>query len=469
MQITVMATATPTRAGPDDLRKRFESLRVEEFGRLDEAGQVYLDYTGSGLYAASHLRAHEEYLEHHVLGNPHSENPASAAATRIVDEARLRILDFFGADPEEFCVVFTSNASTALKLVGESFPFGPGSRFVLTEDNHNSVNGIRMYAEARGAETTYLPLDDELRLDTTVEIPSAGRGPSLFAFPAQSNFSGVKHPLELVERARSLGYHVLLDTAAYAPTSPLELDEVRPDFACISFYKMFGFPTGLGALIARRESLDTLHRPWFAGGTVEFVSVANRVHRLVPGGVGFEDGTLNFLGIAAVASGLDFLSGVGMPRVRERVRTLTRELLGILTRLRHPGGEPAIRIYGPATCGGRGGTVAFNFVDPEGRPIPFSVVEHAAGEAGIALRGGCFCNPGAAERALELPAGAMLHCLNTIPPGDFSLKAAADCLEGTVAVGALRASVSVPTVEADLERLEAFLTEFVEGVSAGAG
>ncbi len=443
------------------LRRRFEALRVKEFGRLDEAGQVYLDYTGSGLYAASHLRAHEEYLEHHVLGNPHSENPASAAATRIVDEARHRILDFFGADPDEFCVVFTANASAALKLVGESFPFESGSRFVLTEDNHNSVNGIRIYAEGRGAETTYLPLDDELRLDPSAKIPPAGDEESLFAFPAQSNFSGVKHPLELVGRARSLGYRVLLDTAAYVPTSPLVLDDVRPDFACISFYKMFGFPTGLGALIARREALAALHRPWFAGGTVEFVSVASRVHRLVPGGVGFEDGTLNFLGIAAVASGLDFLSRVGMPRVRERVQRLTARLLGILSDVRHPGGQPAVRIYGPRHCDGRGGTVAFNLAGPEGRSVHFAAVERAASEAGIAIRGGCFCNPGAAERALELPAGAMLHCLNTIPPGDFTLQAAAECLEGTVAVGALRASVSIPTTEADLDRLETFLTEFV--------
>jgi selenocysteine lyase/cysteine desulfurase len=350
-----------------------------------------------------------------------------------------------------------------LKLVGESFPFGPRSRFVLTEDNHNSVNGIRIYAEGRGAETIYLPLDDELRLDPAAEIPPPGEGPSLFAFPAQSNFSGVKHPLELVERARSLGYRVVLDTAAYAPTSPVVFDDIRPDFACVSFYKMIGFPTGLGALIARREALAGLRRPWFAGGTVEFVSVANRVHRLVPGGVGFEDGTLNFLGIAAVASGLDFLNGVGMARVRERVRTLTARLLEILSGLRHPGGEPAVRIYGPETGEGRGGTVAFNVVDPDGRPIPFHVVEHAAAQVGIALRGGCFCNPGAAERALELPAGAMLHCMNTMPPGDFSLQGVAECLEDTVAVGALRASVSVPTVEADLDRLEGLLTDFVGG------
>jgi selenocysteine lyase/cysteine desulfurase len=89
-------------------------------------------------------------------------------------------------------------------------------------------------------------------------------------------------------------------------------------------------------------------------------------------------------------------------------------------------------------------------------------VERAAGEVGIALRGGCFCNPGAAERALELPAGAMLECLQEIPQGEFSLKVLAECLGGDVAVGALRASVSIPTTDADLDRLEAFLADSAE-------
>jgi molybdenum cofactor sulfurtransferase len=448
---------------PGTLRETFEALRAKEFARLDDTGQVYLDYTGSAVYAASHLRTHEDFLERHVLGNPHSENPASAAATQIVEETRADILDFFGADPGEFTVVFTSNASAALKLVGESFPFEKGSRFTLLQDNHNSVNGIRVYAEGRGAEVEHLPLDEDLRLDARAEIPSAGDRPSLFAFPAQSNFSGVQHPLELVREARAKGYDVVLDAAAYVPTSRLDLGEVDPEFTCVSFYKMFGFPTGIGALIARREALGRLQRPWFAGGTVEFVSVASRVHRLVPGAGAFEDGTLNVLGIAALRSGLGFLREVGMDRVHERVRSLTARLVHILATTRHSTGEPAVRIYGPTTTEHHGGTVAFNLLDPRGRPIPYGEVERAASVAGISLRGGCFCNPGAAEQALDLPPAAMLECLDEIPRGSFSLRKMAECLGDGVAVGALRASVSIPTVDGDLDRLEAFLADFVSG------
>jgi len=371
------------------------------------------------------------------------------------------VLDFFGADPGEYEVVFTANASGALKLVGESYPFGPGSRFTLLADGHNSVNGIRMYAEQKGAVTTYLPLDAELRMDRSVEIPRAGDAPSLFSFPAQSNFSGVRHPLGLVHEAKALGYDVLLDAAAFVPTSQLDLEGTAADFVCVSFYKMFGFPTGVGALIARKQALGRLKRPWFAGGTVEYVSVDNRIHRLVEGASAFEDGTLNFLGIAAVQTGLAFLREIGMDKVHARVDGLTARLLEVLTSARYASGAPAVKVYGPSSTEDRGGTVAFNLLDADGHIIPYGEVERAAGAVGIALRGGCFCNPGAAERALELPAGAMLECLQEIPRGEFSLKVLADCLGGDVAVGALRASVSIPTIDADLDRLEAFLTDFV--------
>ena len=240
------------RADDPGLRRSFEELRAREFARLDECGAVYLDYTGSGLYPESQLRAHEDFLKHHVLGNPHSANPASAVATEIVEDARRDVLDFFGADRAEYTVVFSANATAAVKLVAESFPFGRGSKFCLLADNHNSVNGIREYAARAGAETVYLPLDEELRLAPGATVSPAGEQPGLFAFPAQSNFSGVRHPLELVERAKDAGYLVLLDAAAYVPTERLDLGTVRPDFTCVSFYKMFGFPTGLGALLARR-------------------------------------------------------------------------------------------------------------------------------------------------------------------------------------------------------------------------
>ena len=309
-----------------------DELRTREFARLDADGHVYLDYTGAGLPAASQLHRHLDLLLGRVLGNPHSQNPTSQLATELVDRARRHVLSFFNASPDDYLVVFTANASHALKLVGESYPFGPDRRLVLTFDNHNSVNGIREYARAAGAEITYIPvLPPDLRVEAakvTAALEQGARpGPGLFAFPAQSNFSGVQHDLSWIAEAQSRGWDVLLDAAAFVPTNRLDLSRWRPDFAVLSFYKMFGYPTGVGALIARRTALGKLRRPWFAGGTITVASVGADQHQLAAGAAAFEDGTLNFASLPAVDFGLDFLEQVGVDVVHRRVRALTGWLL----------------------------------------------------------------------------------------------------------------------------------------------
>jgi hypothetical protein len=143
--------------GEDSGAEFLDELRRSEFARLDAGGHVYLDYTGGGLYAESQLREHFELLRGGVFGNPHSLNPTSAASTELVERARARVLDFFRASPDEYVAIFTANATGALRLVGEAYPFRSGDRFLLTFDNHNSVNGIREFARARNAETTYVP------------------------------------------------------------------------------------------------------------------------------------------------------------------------------------------------------------------------------------------------------------------------------------------------------------------------
>lgn len=448
----------------------FEELRRREFARLDAQGHVYLDYTGAGLYAESQVRAHAELLAQGVFGNPHSRNPTSLAATELCESARARVLRFFNADPDVYEVVFTLNASGALKLVGEAYPWEAGGRCLLTADNHNSVNGLREFAGAHGAGVDYVPLDTGLRFAGLEErLAAADRTRhNLFAFPAQSNFSGVKHPLETVEMAAAHGWHVLLDAAAFVPTSRLDLSACSPDFVCISFYKMFGFPTGVGVLLARRDALGELHRPWFAGGTVRFVSAQNRLHLSHVTGRGFEDGTLNYLGIAAVETGLDFLAGIGVERISAHVTRHTAALLEGLRELRHSGGAPMVRVYGPQGTEGRGGAVAFNLLDPEGELVDFRAVEQRANQAMISLRTGFFCNPGAAEFAFEYPDEEAFRCIKTFAPETFDLQRFSDCMSDH-AVGGIRVSVGIATVEADLRRLMEVLATFRDEGSRGAG
>ena len=442
-----------------------DDCRATEYRRLDECGHVYLDYTGGSLWAESQIQKHFELLRSSILGNPHSASPASVAMTEHVERTRRTILRYFNARPEDYILVFTQNATAALKLIGESFPFAAGSRYLLTFDNHNSVNGIREFACAKGATIEYAPLAlpdlrlDAARLDAVLDEADASAA-NLFAYPAQSNFSGVKHPLEIVAKAQSKGWRVLLDAAAFVPTNRLDLSVTQPDFVTLSFYKMFGYPTGVGALLVRRSAWPLLKRPWFAGGTVNFASVQGQAHVLSPNEAAFEDGTLNYLSIPAVEIGLRHLESIGIDAIAERVCCLTGWLLEELLALRHTNGRAMVRIYGPATTQARGGTVTLNLYDPQGHLLDYRRVEELAGAENISLRTGCFCNPGAGETAEGLTEADM--------QAGFTLGAEINLLSfvrmlqerGHKSAGAIRASIGIASNFEDVWKFLRFVAGF---------
>ena len=438
-----------------------DELRATDYARLDDRGDVYLDYTGGSLYAASQVEEHHRMLRDGVYGNPHSVNPTSSAASALVDRARAAVLRAFDAPEDEYVCIFTPNATGALKLVGEGYPFGPRDRFLATFDNHNSVNGIREFARHGGASTAYVPVEapdlrvaeDALRrqLDTVTDGAH-----HLFAYPAQSNFSGVKHPLEWIGLAHEHGWDVMLDCAAFAPTSRLDLSVHKPDFVSVSFYKMFGYPTGIGALVARRETIERLERPWFSGGTVVAANVQGDLVVPHSGHAQFEDGTVDYLGIPAVEIGLRHIERIGIDTIARRVECLGSWLLAELQRLRHSDGSPATCLYGPSTWDRRGGTIAFNFLHPDGRVVDERYVDVIAAEHGISIRTGCFCNPGAGEIAFSLTKEMLTE-------HEFAVGMILDDYIEEVGLpsgGAIRVSLGIATNFEDVYRFMEFAEEF---------
>jgi len=454
---------TPSDSQADDAW--FAEWRRCELARVDRCGLAYLDHTGAALYPASLVRADAERLMGTVLGNPHSEHAPSKAASDDLTAARAALLAFVGASPDEYSVILTANTTGACRLVGESFPFSHDSVLLVSADNHNSVNGIREFARQAGADVRTIELDDDLRMrDSLGALERKGQGPSLLAFPAQSNFSGVRHPLQLIDDARRRGWLVLLDAASFLPTSELRLDEVRPDFLTLSLYKIAGYPTGVGALIARKDALNSLRRPWFSGGTVRWASVQHQRHRLADAPEGFEDGTPSFLAAAAVAPALAAVQSVDRRRLARHLRHLTQLLLDGVAGLTHGSGAPLVRVHGPRDLVSRGATLALSLHDSAGRVIPYWEVEAAARDDGIAIRGGCFCNPGCAEAAFQFPDTRVRSCLDTLGD-DFTIPRFAACLEDQT-VGAIRVSMGLGTIRTDVERFLAFIRRYAQARAA---
>lgn len=441
-----------------------DELRSTTYARLDRLKHVYLDYTGGGLYADSQVHAHMDLLLNHVFGNTHSTNPTSIVTSTLIDQAQAYVLSFFNASPDEYFVIFTQNATGALKLVGESYPFGRDSQYLLTVDNHNSVNGIREFARTRGATVIYSPvIPPNLQIDGKVLRTHLERANpqahNLFAYPAQSNFSGVQHSLEWIGQAQSQGWDVLLDAAAYAPTNRLDLSAVRPDFVTISFYKIFGYPTGIGCLIARKRALSQLRRPWFSGGTITVASVQGNRHFLHDGAEAFEDGTLNYLGIPAIEIGLRHIGRIGYDVIHTRVACLTEWLLNELNALHHDNGLPVVHIYGPATAEARGGTIALNFYDTDGHFIDHLVVEDRANRASISLRTGCFCNPGAGELALGISTDELRACFAQVAT-QLTFDDFRRCFDAK-STGAVRVSLGLASNFRDVHRFLEFAHGFL--------
>jgi selenocysteine lyase/cysteine desulfurase len=253
---------------------------------------------------------------------------------------------------------------------------------------------------------------------------------------------------------------VVLDAAAFVPTNRLDLEAVRPDFVTISFYKMFGYPTGVGCLLARRNALARLARPWFAGGTVNFATVQARAHLLSPGEAGFEDGTMNFLSIPAVAIGLRHLERAGMDRIATRVRCLSGWMLQELLAMRHSNGRSLVRVYGPMTTAMRGGVVTMNLYDPDGHLLDYRRIEELAGVQGISLRTGCFCNPGTGETAEHITEDDIQAALDE--SHEMSLPRFLQFIthRGGKSAGAIRVSVGLASTFADAQRFVEFAASF---------
>ena len=114
-----------------------------------------------------------------------------------------------------------------------------------------------------------------------------------------SNFNGRKYPLSWIKELQSASESnfVLLDAASYVSTNHLDLSKVTPDFVVMSFYKMFGYPTGLGALLVRNVSSEVLEKNYFGGGTVDLALVrTNKQFHRRNISQRLEDGTADYLG-----------------------------------------------------------------------------------------------------------------------------------------------------------------------------
>ena len=229
-----------------------------------------------------------------------------------------------------------------------------------------------------------------------------------------------------------------------------------------SFYKMFGYPTGVGCLLARKAALAKLRRPWFAGGTITVASVQGDKHYLAEGESAFEDGTLDYLALPAVEIGLR-AHRLDRHRHDPRARAVpdrlaARRAAGAAADQRRAA-RPPLRAADDRPPR-RHRHVQFLRRATAAPSITASSKQHA-NAANISLRTGCFCNPGGGEIALGLTGTELSSCFRQpehethLTVDDFRL-----CIDGK-STGAVRVSLGLVSNVADVDRFIAFAKEFI--------
>ena len=374
-----MATLTPASFDVESLRKDFPLLARTVHGRP----LVYLDSASSSLQPRPVLAAMEQYYETCHANVHRGVYTTAEEATARYEGARVSVGRFIGAPDPEREIVFVKNATEALNLVARSFGTANlrrGDKVLLTElEHHANLVPWLMLSEQLGIELRYLAVDADGRLDLS-DLDRKLDGVKVVAISAMSNVLGTIPPLrEITDAAHAAGALVVADGAQVVPHVPVDVQALGVDFLAFSAHKMHG-PTGIGALWARAELLDSM--PPFLGGGGMILDV--RLDRFVPADPPhrFEAGTPPIAEAVGFAAAVDYLGNLGMARVRAHEEQLTEYAISaIADRL---GSD--CRVFGPPAGPDRGGVLSLGFRDIHPHDLAQVLDQH-----GVCVRPGHHC------------------------------------------------------------------------------
>jgi cysteine desulfurase/selenocysteine lyase len=289
---------------------------------------------------------------------------------------RDKVLQFTGANPRDYDVIYTSGATDGLNMISHMINVKPGDNVVISRAEHHA--NIVPWQQL-GCELRYLDLGEtgELKLEQLDDL--IDEQTCAVSLTGASNVVGRAtnwtRVMKLVKAAQKrLGHHVttVMDAAQLVAHAPLEISSLGVDYIAFSAHKMYA-PMGLGILLGRRELLEQATPPKTGGGIVELVE--EQQTSFLPSPNKFEPGTYNVAGIAGLGAAIDYLQQIGWGKVTAHEQELTAQLLSL-------GEIPQVHILGEPKLG----VVSFTVDD---------IHPHDLGqildEAGVAARVGHHC------------------------------------------------------------------------------
>jgi len=326
------------------------------FDRLTRSGKrlAFLDAAASSPKPRSVVDTMADAYSHHYANVHRGIYELSEDATGRFEAARSKVARFIGApSPRE--IVFVRNATEAINLV--AFSWGrtnvhAGDRVVTTQmEHHANIVPWQQLTREVGATLDYVAITDDGRLELDDLRAKLAAAPKLLAVAAVSNALGTINPIaEIVAMGHEAGALVLVDAAQAAPHMPIDVAAMGCDFLALSGHKMLG-PSGIGALWGRRELLDAMP-PFMTGGSMIIrVTLEGAEWNEVP--YKFEAGTPAIVEAIGLGAAIDYLTNLGMEKVREHERYLFEHAWAAL------GEIPGVRRFGPDDPAIHAGVISF--------------------------------------------------------------------------------------------------------------
>ena len=355
---------------------------------------LYLDNAASSWPKPPCVREAVLHYLDEVGANPgRSGHSRSIAAGRIVDSARERVAELFGA-PDPLRVAFTANATEAINLALRGW-LRAGDHVITTAMEHNAVMRPLRQLAREGIELTVLPCGVDGRLDPASVEPAIRPNTTLIVLSHASNVTGTVQPLaEVGQVARRRGLLLLVDSASTAGCLPIHMDRYGIDLLAFTGHKSLLGPTGTGGLVIG-ERVDTGRlQPLVRGGTGSR-SESEEQPNFLPDR--YESGTLNTLGLAGLDAALGWILERGVDALRAHAVDIGTRLIDGLRAI------DGITAHGPCDARHQTATVSFSLAGISPSDAGFWLDD----EFGIQCRVGLHCAPSAHRTIGTFPTGTV--------------------------------------------------------------
>jgi cysteine desulfurase / selenocysteine lyase len=358
------------------LRADFPILKRKVHGKR----LVYLDNAATTQKPQSVIDALVDYYTRYNSNVHRSVHTLGEEATVAYEASREKAAKFVGARTKE--LVFVRGTTEATNLV--RFAWGEknvkkGDLLVTTlMEHHSNIVPWQLLAKSKGANLKFVGLNQDGTLDMGQFEELLKESPRLVAVTHCSNVLGTINDVGAIcSKARAAGATTVVDGAQSVPHMPVNIGAIGCDFYAYSGHKMLG-PTGIGALVGRKELLEEMD-PFQGGGEmIREVFLDHATWNEVPHK--FEAGTVNIADAIGLGAAVDYLTAIGMDKVREHEVLLLRYALGSLSKVK------GFQQYGPTDPAKRGGVISFNLGDVHPHDLA-TILD----EEGIAIRSGHHC------------------------------------------------------------------------------